>query len=187
LNWQISESKFTKHYFDQIFSLFPEKIRPEGRRTFKAYDGTNNLFNLAYEMLSWKVHRALIKAKLKPYLRFLHSTQYSKPSLVCDFQELYRYLMDVFLIQYSKNLKSKDLIVKTEVMTRNKKGKRVYLNDAQTRDLMKQLDRFFESFIDVPRIRVGKRQTIDTLINEEALMFAKFLRSELKIWIPRIL
>ena len=77
--------------------------------------------------------------------------------------------------------------MKTEVMTRNKKGKRVYLNDAQTRDLMKQLDRFFESFIDVPRIRVGKRQTIDTLINEEALIFAKFLRSELKIWIPRIL
>jgi CRISPR-associated endonuclease Cas1 len=58
------ESKFTKHYFNQVFSLFPEKIKPEGRRTFKAYDGTNNLFNLAYEMLSWKVHRALIKAKL---------------------------------------------------------------------------------------------------------------------------
>ena len=36
------ESKFTKHYFNQIFSLFPEKIRPIRRRTFKAYDGTNN-------------------------------------------------------------------------------------------------------------------------------------------------
>jgi CRISPR/Cas system-associated endonuclease Cas1 len=57
------ESTFTKHYFNQIFSLFQEKIRPDVRRTFKAYDGTNNLFNLAYEMLSWKVHRALITAK----------------------------------------------------------------------------------------------------------------------------
>jgi len=39
---------------------------------------------------------------------------------------------------------------------RNKKGKRVYLNDAQTRDLMKQLNTFFESYVEVPRMRVGK-------------------------------
>jgi hypothetical protein len=28
------------------------------------------------------------------------------------------------------------------------------------------------------RIKVGKRQTIDTLINEEALLFAKYLKNE---------
>ena len=179
------ESNFTKHYFNQIFSLFPEKIRPEGRRTYKAYDGTNNLFNLAYEMLSWKVHRALIKAKLEPYLGFLHSTQYSKPSLICDFQELYRHLMDDFLIQYSQQLNTKDFIVKTEDMSRNKRGKRVYLNDARTRDLMREIDKFFESIVEIPRIKVGKKQTIETLINEEALLFAKFLRSESKKWITR--
>ena len=108
-------------------------------------------------MLSWKVHRALIKAKLEPYLGFLHSTQYSKPSLVCDFQELYRYLMDNFLIQYCQNLRAKDFIVKTEDMTRNKKGKRIYLNDVQTRVLMKQLNKFFEAYVEVPRMRVGKK------------------------------
>jgi CRISPR-associated protein Cas1 len=180
------ESNFTKNYFNQIFSLFPEAIRPEGRRTFKAYDGTNNLFNLAYEMLSWKVHRALINAKLEPYLGFLHSTQYSKPSLVCDFQELYRHFMDDFLIKYSQKLIPKDFIVKTEVRTRNKKGKRVYLNDLQTRGLTRQLDKFFESHVEIPRIKVGKKQTIETLITEEALLLAKFLRNELKEWNPRI-
>jgi CRISPR-associated protein Cas1 len=180
------ESKFSKHYFNQIFSLFPEKIRPEGRRTFQAYDGTNNLFNLAYELLSWKVHRALIKAKLEPYLGFLHSTQYSKPSLVCDFQELYRHLIDDFLIRYSQDLRSKDFIVKTEDMTRKKKGKRVYLNDVQTQDLMKQLNEFFESTVEIPRINVGKKQTIESLLNEETSLLAKFLRDEQKTWIPRI-
>lgn len=180
------ETKFTKQYFEQIFSLFSESIRLEGRKTFKAYDGTNNLFNLAYEMLSWKVHRALINAKLEPFLGFLHSTQYGKPSLVCDFQELYRYLIDDFLIQYCQNLESKDFIVKTEGLTRTKKGKRIYLNDAQTRDLMKHLNEFFESYIEVPRIRVGKKQTIETLVNEETLLFAKFLRNERKSWAPRI-
>jgi hypothetical protein len=36
------------------------------------------------------------------------------------------------------------------------------------------------------RIRIGKRQTIETLINEEALFLAKFLRDERKVWTPRI-
>lgn len=51
---------------------------------------------------------------------------------------------------------------------------------------MKQLNAFFESMVEVPRMRVGKRQTIETLINEEAWLFAKFLRNERKTWMPRI-
>lgn len=43
------------------------------RKKFKAYDGLNNPLNLAYEMLKWKVHIALIKARLEPFLGFLHS------------------------------------------------------------------------------------------------------------------
>ena len=45
----------------------------------------NNTFNLAYEILAWKIHKALVKAKLEPYLGFLHSNQMAKLSLVCDF------------------------------------------------------------------------------------------------------
>jgi hypothetical protein len=77
--------------------------------------------------------------------------------------------------------------VKTEDLSRNKKGKRVYLNDMQTRDLMKQIDKFFETMVEVPRMRVGKKQTIETLINEETFLFAKFLRNEQKNWLPRII
>ena len=116
------EDRYTKRYFDQIFGLLPEPIRPKHRKGFKAYDGTNNIFNLAYETLSWKIHRALIKAKLEPYLGFLHSVQHGKPSLVCDFMELYRYLIDYFLIEYCRSLNPRDFIVKTESIGRKKKG-----------------------------------------------------------------
>ena len=136
--------------------------------------------------LSWKVHRALINAKLEPFLGFLHSIQYGKLSLVCDFQELYRHLIDDFLIKYCQNLGSKDFMVKTEDLNRNKKGKRVYLNDTQTQDLTKKLNKFFESNVEIPRIKVGNRQTLETLIGEEALLFAKYLRDERDSWIPRI-
>jgi CRISPR-associated protein Cas1 len=165
----------------------PEKIRPDSRKTFKAYDGINNLFNLAYEVLSWKVHRALIRAKLEPYLGFIHSMQFGKPSLVCDFQELYRYLIDDFVIQYCKKLATKDFITKAEIQSRNKKGQREYLNDVKTKDFMDQLNGFFESFVEIPRIKVGERQTIETLINEEAMLFGKYVRNEISIWNPRML
>ena len=84
--------------------MIPEKPRPAERKTFRAYDGINNVFNFGYYVLKCKVHKALIKAKLEPYLGFLHSVQYSKPSLVCDFQELYRYLIDDFLIERCQKL-----------------------------------------------------------------------------------
>jgi hypothetical protein len=51
---------------------------------------------------------------------------------------------------------------------------------------MKKLNEFFESKIEVSRIKFGESQTIETLISEEALLFAKFLRDERETWIPRI-
>ena len=139
------EAKFSQFYFKQILQLIPETIRPEGRKTFKAYDGVNNLFNLAYELLAWKVHRALINAKLEPYLGFLHSEQCGKPSLVCDFQELYRYLIDDFVIKYCQNSKKRNFSFKTEKASGQKKGKREYLNDIETKDFTKKLNDYFET------------------------------------------
>ena len=171
-------------YYKQIFQLF--RMRPEYRKTFKAYDGMNNIFNLAYTILRWKVYEAVLKAKLEPYLGFLHSEQFGKPSLVCDFQELYRYLVDDFLIQYCGKLRKKDFAMKHESRSRKRKGKREYLNDPLTNELMRELDAYLESKVEVPRIRHGSKQTLETLINEEALLLAKYLRNERKTWIPRI-
>ena len=51
---------------------------------------------------------------------------------------------------------------------------------------MRQLSAFFEAMVEVPRMRIGKRQTIETLISEEALLLAKFLRNERITWIPGV-
>ena len=71
-------------------------------------------------------------------------------------------------------------------MTRKKVGKREYLNDLDSKKLMHTLNRFFENDVEIPRIKHGKKQTIETLINEEALLLAKYLRNERKEWNPRI-
>jgi len=71
-------------------------------------------------------------------------------------------------------------------MMRLKMGKRIHLCEFETNDLAEGLNQYFERMVEVPRIKVGKRQTIQTLINEEALLFAKYLRDELKDWTPRV-
>jgi len=51
---------------------------------------------------------------------------------------------------------------------------------------MKQMTQYFQAKVEVAEIRVGKRKTIETLINEETLLLAEYLRDERKTWIPRI-
>jgi len=180
------EGHCSKQYFKQVFQLFPSFIRVENRKTFKAYDGLNNLFNLAYTVLKWKVYRAIVRAKLEPYLGFLHSEQFGKPSLVCDLMEPYRCLIDDFVIQYCQSLKRKDFGMKHEDYSSNRKGEREYLNKGLAKDMMNKLNFFFESTIQIPRVKHGNKQTVETLINEETMLFARYLRDEKPNWHPRI-
>ena len=181
----VIEAKASKRYFQQIFLLFPKELRPDARKTFHAYDGINNLFNLAYELLFWKCYRALSKAHLETHLGFVHILTHARPSLVCDFVELYRYLVDDFLIRYAQKLKPKDFTAKVEEFN-GKKGKRIYLNKRKTNELTDALHEYFRRKVDIPRIKHGYKQEIESLINEEALLLAKFLRGEKSEWIPRV-
>lgn len=120
------------------------------------------------------------------FLGFLHSEQFGNPSLVCGFQELYRYLIGDFVIQYALSLKEKDFVLKEEAFSRNRKAKRQYLNGAKNAEFLKRLNLHFKSKIEIPRIKVEKKQEMETLIAEEALLFAKYLREEIKEWNPRV-
>jgi hypothetical protein len=122
-----------------------------------------------------------LKAELEPFLGFV----FGKPSMVCDFQELYRYLIDDFLIEQCQKLRKKDFVLVTDFMMHLKMGKKIHLKEYEADSLANDLNLFFERMVDIERIKVGKRQTIDTLICEEALLFAKYLRNERKEWIPR--
>jgi hypothetical protein len=45
---------------------------------------------------------------------------------------------------------------------------------------------YFLPYVEIPRMRIGKRQTSETLISEEAYLFARYLRNEIGEWNPRI-
>ena len=65
-------------------------------------------------------------------------------------------------------------------------GKRIHLCKFETDSSADGLNALFKRKIEIPRIKHSKRQTLDTLINEEALLLTKFLRAERKDWNPQI-
>ena len=95
-------------------------------------------------------------------------------------------MIDDFLIERCRKLRKKDFVVVTDFMMRLKMGKRIHLCEYEADSLADGLNGLFDREFEIPRIRHGKRQTFDTLISEEALLLAKFLRNERKEWLPRI-
>ena len=100
--------------------------------------------------------------------------------------KIYRYLIDDFLIEYCRTLSPTDFIVKVENLGRKKMGKRIHLCEYEADSLADGLNGLFSREVEIPRIKYGRRQMLDTLISEEALLLAKFLRNEKKEWNPRV-
>jgi len=100
--------------------------------------------------------------------------------------ELYPYLIDDFLIERCQKLCKNDFVVVTDFMMHLKMGKRIHSCKLETDSLADGLNALFKRKVEIPRIKHGKRQTLDTLINEEALLFAEYLRSGTATWRPRM-
>lgn len=81
---------------------------------------------------------------------------------------------------------AKQIIIAPDFMMRLKMGKRINLCEYETDSLAEGLNSLFDNDVEIPRIKHGNKQTFDTLISEEALLLAKFLRNERIDWNPRI-
>lgn len=78
----------------------------------------------AMRFFSGRFTGLLLKAKLEPYLGFLHSVQFGEPSLVCDLEELYRCHVDDYVIQFCQGLREKDFTTMAEDAFKNRKRRR---------------------------------------------------------------
>jgi hypothetical protein len=89
------------------------------------------------------------------------------------------------MFEYVQGLKPSDFNTKEVQASLKQKGRQEYLNDAKTKEMMRELNDYFTTKIEIPLIRYGKRQRIETLINEETLLLAKYIRNEENDWNPR--
>ena len=78
-----------------------------------ASDEVNALLNYGYVILESEVRKAINSVGLEPTVGFLHELAESKTPLVYDIQELFRWIIDLSVIQLpgKKQLKKSDFIV----------------------------------------------------------------------------
>jgi CRISPR/Cas system-associated endonuclease Cas1 len=82
-------------------------------------------------------------------------------------------------------LKPRDFIIVSDTFN-DKKSKRTYLKNYLADDLTKKLQGYFTQKVKIPNMKRGRQQELETLIKEEALLLAKYLRGERESWSPRI-
>jgi CRISPR-associated protein Cas1 len=85
-----------------------------------ASDNVNALLNYGYAILESEIRKDLNAVGLDPSIGFLHEIAASKEPLVYDIQELFRWLIDLSVIQLleEKKLKKSDFIVTENYHTR---------------------------------------------------------------------
>ena len=88
------EGRAGRIYWQSINLLLPERFRFSARSRNPARDEFNCLLNYAYGVLYGTVERACVLAGLDPYVGFIHTDNYNKPSLVFDLIERYRIWAD---------------------------------------------------------------------------------------------
>jgi CRISPR-associated protein Cas1 len=171
------EGKASEQYFKTYFNIIPNTFRPNKRESYKAQNKFNNLLNLGYEILGAEIYKAVLLSHLDPYLGYLHGEQYLKPSLICDLIELFRYSIDEFLITYILKLDPKNSF--------EMKGSKPYLTPIEMKNYILELSRTFDKTLEHQRIKnFGKRAKLRTIIKEEPLRLAQYLRGEKTEYTP---
>ena len=123
------EGRAGRTYWAAVSLLLPTHYRFEGRSRNPAKDPFNCLLNYAYGILYGTVERACLLAGLDPYIGFVHTDHYNKPSLVFDLIEQYRIWADETVLGlFSARKIKKDLFDRLQNgLTLNKPGKAVLI------------------------------------------------------------
>ena len=123
------EGRIAGIYLEDITRIFHE-LYPEfnftGRknksnsRNYNASDEINALLNYGYAILESEIRKAINSIGLDYSIGFLHEINQSRTPLVYDVQELFRWLIDISVIQLleDKILKKSDFIITENYHTR---------------------------------------------------------------------
>lgn len=123
------EGRAGRTYWAAVSLLLPVHYRFEGRSRNPAQDPFNCLLNYSYGMLYGIVERACLLSGLDPYIGFIHTDHYNKPSLVFDLIEQYRIWADETVIGLfsARKIKQGQFDKLSNGLTLNKDGKAVLI------------------------------------------------------------
>lgn len=101
------EGAAAQSYFFGLSVCLAPSLHFSGRNRRPPRDPVNAILSLTYTLAHQEATRQLVHHSLDPMLGFLHSPNYGRPSLACDFVELLRghidaWVVDLFLTQTLK-------------------------------------------------------------------------------------
>ena len=180
------EGMASRHYFEGLGILLKRSgfvFRERTRRPPR--DPVNALLSLGYTLLLSRIWSLAETAGLDPYLGFLHSPDYGKPSLALDLMEEWRpILVDAVVVRVLnwKTIKPEDFF--REPLPDEEPGEvlPVRLTRAGLRKFVKQFqERLKEEAFYPPR---GKRFRYGDLLREQVYFLARVLRGESSAYQP---
>ena len=168
-----SQEKPGRIYFSCL-----NKIITLPKRDPESKDIGNITLNYGYGILYSEVERACILSGLDPYLGFLHSDRYGKPSMVLDLLEQFRPIIDKQIINLfvQKQISSTDIEKIGDAILLTKNG-RTKIIEAVQKGLTKKI-KFKNKYFKVSSIILEQGREITRFLLEDSNEFVPFLWRE---------
>ncbi|WGI17156.1 CRISPR-associated endonuclease Cas1 [Methanonatronarchaeum sp. AMET-Sl] len=87
------EGTATRYYYKNLKEKIPQKYEFKKRNKNPPTDPINSMLSYGYTILQSKIHQAIIKAKLTPYLGIYHKSYREKTPLTYDLMEPFRHII----------------------------------------------------------------------------------------------
>ncbi|MCH7647404.1 MAG: CRISPR-associated endonuclease Cas1 [Thaumarchaeota archaeon] len=183
------EGRIATFYWSELEKIFkilkPEfnfKTRKskESSRNYNASDEINALLNYGYSILESYIRKSINSVGLDPSIGFLHEITQSRTPLVYDIQELFRWIVDLSVIQLleKNSLKKSDFIITENYHTRLKGNTASLLIDSMR----------FNFALKVP-YKSGKNYQYSVILDDNVQQLAKHIldkTTNFEIVIPEI-
>lgn len=168
------------------FGCFDRLIRTEGftfvaRRRRPPTDPVNSLLSLGYAVLRHDVQSALNIVGFDPYLGYLHTERYGRPSLSLDMMEEFRPLVVDAVVLSSINCKR---LAPEDFVTETISGA-VSLTDEKRRDFLRLYEQKKQSQFKHPVM--GRQCTYQEAFEIQARLLAKYLMGQIDQYPPLVL
>ena len=183
------EGRIAGIYHENLTAIF-HKLYPEfnftGRknksnsRNYNASDEINALLNYGYAILESEIRKGINGIGLDYSIGFLHEINQSRTPLVYDVQELFRWLIDVSVIQLleEKKIKKSDFIITENYHTR--------LGEDVAKRLIEKINSNFNSRYNYKN---GKNYSYQSILQDSLQQLANFIvekKKEFDFVIPKM-
>jgi CRISPR-associated protein Cas1 len=184
------EGQIAESYLKMMVEIF-NKINPEfhftGRkdktnsRNYNASDEINALLNYGYSILESEVRKTINSVGLDYSIGFLHEINQSHTPLVYDLQELFRWLIDLSVIELleERKIKKSDFIITENYHTK--------LRENTAKMLIEKINGNFNHKI---QYKNKKRYSYQNILHDKVQQLANFILDKQKYFdfdIPKII